>query len=101
MAAANDTLDGGTGNDSVWRRRYGHLTGGAGGDLLIGGAGADTLDGGAGYDTYTLEGRDTIQDLDGNGILKDKAGNILAGVIEKRADEYQRYRSRFLFNELR
>lgn len=84
---ANDTLDGGTGNDFLFGGDgTDTLTGGAGGDLLIGGAGADTLNGGAGYDTYTLEGRDTIQDSDGNGILRDKAGNILAGVIEKRAD---------------
>ncbi len=53
---------------------------------MIGGAGNDTLDGGAGYDAYTLEGRDTIRDSDGLGILKDKAGNIISGVIEKHSD---------------
>ncbi len=83
----NDILTGGTGNDLlVGNAGADTLTGGAGGDWMIGGAGNDTLDGGAGYDTYTLEGRDTIRDADGSGILKDKAGNILTGVIEKRAD---------------
>ena len=90
----NDILSGGTGNDLlVGNAGTDTLTGGAGGDWMIGGAGNDTLNGGTGYDTYTLEGSDTIRDSDGQGILKDKAGNIISGVIEKRADGTYAYLS--------
>jgi len=90
----NDILTGGTGNDLlVGNGGIDILTGGTGADWMIGGAGADTLDGGAGYDTYTLEGRDTIRDSDGQGILRDKAGNIIAGSIKKNADGTYTYLS--------
>jgi Ca2+-binding RTX toxin-like protein len=73
-----DLMLGGAGGDT--------LEGGDGNDLLIGGAGDDTLDGGAGYDSYIIEGNDTIRDADGKGILKDKAGNVISGVIIKNTD---------------
>ncbi|MDX1253600.1 MAG: DUF2974 domain-containing protein [Gammaproteobacteria bacterium] len=79
-----DDLDAGAGNDVLLG--FGGsdtLTGGIGDDLLMGGAGADTLDGGDGYDTYIIEGNDTIRDSDGKGRIRDKAGNIIAGGIEK------------------
>ncbi|MHB1619269.1 MAG: lipase family protein [Sulfuricella sp.] len=83
----SDILAGGTGNDLlVGNAGADTLTGGAGDDLLIGGVGNDILNGGAGYDTYTIEGRDTINDSDGLGTLKDQAGNIITGAIEKHAD---------------
>ncbi len=83
----NDTLDGGDGNDFLYGGDGADtLLGGSGTDLLIGGTGSDTLDGGAGIDTYIVDGQDTILDSDGQGILKDKAGNIINGVIERRAD---------------
>jgi VCBS repeat-containing protein len=82
-----DTLNGGAGNDFLFGGDGADtLTGGVGKDLLIGGAGADTLDGGADYDTYVVEGIDTIQDSDGKGILRDKAGNVISGAIQKRTD---------------
>jgi VCBS repeat-containing protein len=83
----DDVLTGGTGNDLlVGNAGADTLTGGAGNDQLISGAGDDTLDGGAGYDTYIIEGNDTIRDSDGLGTIKDKAGNIISGAIEKSAD---------------
>lgn len=83
----DDTLDGGAGNDFLFGGDgTDTLTGGEGNDLLIGGVGDDTLNGGAGVDNYIIEGRDTIQDSDGLGLIKDKAGNIITGAIEKRAD---------------
>ena len=44
------------------------------------------MNGGAGYDTYLIEGHDTIEDSDGNGRIRDKAGNFISGVIEKQTD---------------
>jgi Ca2+-binding RTX toxin-like protein len=83
----SDTLDGGAGNDFLFGGDgVDTLTGGADNDLLIGGAGADTMDGGSGYDTYVIEGNDTIEDSDGKGILRDKAGNVITGTILKRED---------------
>ncbi|MDP2760685.1 MAG: hypothetical protein Q8O64_09850, partial [Sideroxyarcus sp.] len=83
----SDILTGGTGNDLlVGNAGTDTLTGGTGDDWMIGGAGNDILDGGAGYDTYTLEGNDTIRDSDGHGALKDKAGNLISGAIQKNAD---------------
>jgi Ca2+-binding RTX toxin-like protein len=69
------------------------LTGGAGNDLLVGGTGSDTLDGGDGYDTYLIEGTDTIRDSDGKGYLKDKAGTLISGAIEKHADGSYTYQN--------
>ena len=83
----SDTLDGGAGNDLLFGGDgIDTLTGGADNDLLIGGAGADTMYGGSGYDTYVIEGNDTIEDSDGKGAIRDKAGNIVSGAILKRTD---------------
>jgi Ca2+-binding RTX toxin-like protein len=75
-----DHLYGGAGNDS--------LTGNHGDDLLDGGAGNDILDGGDGYDRYRIgqgaTDRDTISDGDGQGIIKDANGRIVAGVFVAR-----------------
>lgn len=63
--AGDDWLDGGPGNDTIW--------GGAGNDTLIGGLGDDWLEGGAGDDTYIWrrgDGNDTIEDYQGNNVLK-------------------------------
>ncbi len=85
--AGSDTLNGGDGNDFLYGGDGADtLIGGAGTDLLIGGAGDDTLNGGAGNDTYIVEGHDTILDADGQGVIKDKAGNVINGVIEQHAD---------------
>lgn len=90
----NDMLTGGAGNDLlVGNDGADSLTGGAGNDILIGGAGNDTLDGGAGNDTYTIEGRDTIRDSDSLGQIKDKAGNIISGAIQKNTDGTYSYLS--------
>ena len=70
-----DVMFAGAGNDS--------LNGGGGNDWLYGGAGNDTLKGGAGYDRYRIEGSDTIEDADGQGSIRDKAGNAIAGGILK------------------
>ncbi|EGF93055.1 hemolysin-type calcium-binding repeat 2 copies family protein [Asticcacaulis biprosthecium C19] len=48
----NDTLDGGSGEDS--------LSGGLGNDWLDGGAGMDALDGGTGNDTYVVDSADDV-----------------------------------------
>ncbi|MDP2994981.1 MAG: calcium-binding protein, partial [Anaerolineales bacterium] len=61
----NDTLNGGDNAD--------YLQGGEGDDLLYGGFGNDTLVGGTGFDTYQIfanEGYDTIDDVDGLGVIK-------------------------------
>jgi Ca2+-binding RTX toxin-like protein len=85
--SGGDTLDGGVGNDFLFGGDGADtLTGGEGDDQLIGGKGDDTLNGGAGYDTYIIEGSDTIQDSDGHGTIRDKAGNLISGAIEKRED---------------
>ena len=82
--STDDTLDGGAGNDFLLGGAgTDTLTGGIGDDLLIGGAGDDTLDGGDGMDTYLIEGRDTIKDSDGKGILKDRDGHLISGAIQK------------------
>jgi VCBS repeat-containing protein len=91
---SGDTLDGGEGNDFLYGGDGADtLTGGAGNDVLIGGTGNDTLDGGSGYDTYLIEGTDTIRDSDGKGYLKDKAGNLISGAIEKHADGSYTYQN--------
>jgi Ca2+-binding RTX toxin-like protein len=77
-AAGDDYLEGNAGDDT--------LSGGADDDTLIGGKGDDRLDGGDGYDTYLIDGSDTVEDSDGLGVLKDKAGKPLTGVLEKRPD---------------
>lgn len=51
---------------------------------LLGGCADSTLNGAIGYDTYIIKGSDTIEDSDGKGFIKDQAGNILSGLIEKR-----------------
>ena len=85
--ADSDILGGGGGRDTlIGYAGDDTLEGGSGDDILIGGAGDDTLDGGSGFDTYVVEGSDTIQDSDGRGILKDKAGNFISGAIQKRDD---------------
>ena len=76
--AGDDILMGGAGQD--------FLTGGAGDDTLLGGQGDDWLYGGDGYDTYVLNGHDTIIDADGQGRIKDAAGRILSGAIERGTD---------------
>ncbi|MGH8858023.1 MAG: hypothetical protein ACREXG_08340, partial [Polaromonas sp.] len=82
-----DTFTGGDKADIFFAGAGADILNGAGGnDDLYGGAGDDTLNGGAGTDNYHLEGHDTIEDSDGQGRLKDKAGNLIAGAIEKRTD---------------
>ena len=76
--AGDDILIGGAGQD--------FLTGGTGADALLGGLGDDWLYGGDGVDTYLLDGHDTIIDSDGRGVIKDRAGRIISGAIEQRAD---------------
>ena len=84
---SDDILDGGAGNDFLYGGNGADtLTGGTGDDLLIGGAGNDTLDGGTGNDTYIIESSDTLRDSDGLGIIKDSAGNLISGIIEKHTD---------------
>ncbi len=62
--------------------RQDHLYGGAGGDVLIGGKADDYLEGGTGFDTYQFrsgDGRDTVLDADGKGILiRDSKAILLA-----------------------
>lgn len=85
--SGSDTMDGGAGNDFLYGGDGADtLTGGADNDQMIGGKGNDTLNGGSGYDTYRIEGSDTIADADGKGILKDQAGNLISGVIQKQED---------------
>ncbi|WP_306807450.1 calcium-binding protein, partial [Snodgrassella alvi] len=60
ISNANDVLDGGAGNDTLYA--YG------GDDILIGGTGNDTLYGGKGNDTYVFakgHGQDYVCDSDG------------------------------------
>src|SRR5205085_7201584 len=48
------------------------LYGGAGADVLTGGKADDYLEGGTGFDTYrfrTGDGKDTVLDADGKGVL--------------------------------
>src|SRR5260221_2266141 len=62
--------------------REDHLYAGAGGDVLIGGKADDYLEGGTGFDTYQFrsgDGRDTVLDADGKGILiRDSKAILLA-----------------------
>ncbi len=61
----NDTLNGGKGND--------YLHGGEGDDTLDGGTGRDVLIGGIGKDNYEFSenfGHDTIDDRDGQGVIR-------------------------------
>ncbi len=73
-----DVMFAGAGSDT--------LSGGGGNDELYGGAGDDTLKGGAGYDRYVIEGSDIIEDSDGIGSIRNKAGQRIAGAVEKRSD---------------
>lgn len=75
--SADDLLVGGAGSDE--------LEGGGGDDILLGGKGSDTLNGGSGYDRYVIEGSDTVEDSDGKGILTDRSGRHISGMIQKRA----------------
>ncbi|MBI5907007.1 MAG: DUF2974 domain-containing protein, partial [Burkholderiales bacterium] len=73
-----DVMFAGAGNDT--------LSGGGGNDELYGGTGNDTLKGGAGHDRYVIEGHDTIEDSDGIGSIRNKAGQRITGAVEKRGD---------------
>lgn len=74
----DDFLYGNAGND--------RLDGGSGKDILNGGKDSDTLIGGTGYDRYVIEGSDTVEDSDGEGILTDKTGRHISGMLQKRED---------------
>ncbi len=53
--------------------RSNQIVAGQGADILVGGGGADLLNGGEGNDLYifrTNEGKDTITDSDGQGVIK-------------------------------
>ena len=73
-----DVLVGNEGDDT--------LSGREGDDVIIGGVGNDTLYGGDGYDTYIINGHDTIFDSDGKGVIKDNAGRVIGGAIQKDAN---------------
>lgn len=67
----NDTLNGNGGDDVlIGGRGNDVLNGGAGSDRLMGGVGNDILNGGTGNDTYVFglaDGNDTINEASGNG----------------------------------
>ena len=85
--AQTDVLDGGGGADIlIGGAGIDLLTSGEGDDALYGGLDDDQLKGGAGHDRYVIEGRDTIEDSDGIGSIRNKAGQRIAGAVEKRGD---------------
>ncbi|MBI2242352.1 MAG: cadherin-like domain-containing protein, partial [Magnetospirillum gryphiswaldense] len=65
------TLDGGSGNDTVFANNGDdYLMGGAGNDFMSGNAGADYMNGGTGNDTmYGGSGNDTFVGGDGNDVM--------------------------------
>ena len=81
----HNTIDSGSGNDTVYAFNQGDtVSGGGGNDVLVGGAGDDTIDGGCGNDILAGgHGDDLLRDLDdcGNNALLGSFGNdtILAG----------------------
>jgi VCBS repeat-containing protein len=81
----HNTIDSGSGNDTVYAFNQGDtIFGGGGNDVLVGGNGDDTIDGGCGTDILAGgHGDDVLRDLgdDGGNVLLGSYGNdtIVAG----------------------
>ncbi|MGH7894372.1 MAG: calcium-binding protein, partial [Candidatus Binatia bacterium] len=87
--AGADTLRGGVGEDTLLGGEgVDTLYGDDNNDMLIGGADDDRLEGGDGLDTYVVQGRDTIVDTDGEGVIRDASGKEVAGLFVKRDGQY-------------
>ncbi len=83
-SSGSDTFTGGQQADLMFAGDGGDtLIGNEGNDRLYGGLGSDTLYGGTGHDRYVIEGSDTVEDSDREGILTDKSGKVIAGMIWK------------------
>ena len=84
--SADNTLDGGAGNDAlVGNVGIDTLNGGTGNDILLGGEDSDTMTGGTGADTFIIntgEGVDTVTDTD-DGDRVNYNGKIVAGKASK------------------